>query len=89
MISYFDRVIEYLLEQKEIGKAVALLSSLNETMDSIMMKDRQIFAIQRILQNSSVPFGWTFGKGNERKRRSAFRVRVDPRISSTPHDAGR
>ena len=55
MISYFDRVIEYLLEQKEIGKAVALLSSLNETMDSIMMKDRQIFAIQRILQNSSGP----------------------------------
>ncbi len=55
MISYFDRVIEYLLEQKEVGKAVALLSSLNETMDSIMMKDRQIFAIQRILQNSSGP----------------------------------
>jgi hypothetical protein len=55
MISYFDRVIEYLLEQKEIGKAVALLSSLNETMDSIMMKDKQIFAIQRILQNSSSP----------------------------------
>ncbi|MBP1697892.1 MAG: HEAT-like repeat-containing protein [Deltaproteobacteria bacterium] len=55
MISYFDRVIEYLLEQKEVGKAVALLSSLNETMDSIMMKDRQIFAIQRILQNSSSP----------------------------------
>jgi hypothetical protein len=55
MISYFDRVIEYLLEQKEVGKAVALLSSLNETMDSIMMKDRQIFAIQRIVQNSCNP----------------------------------
>jgi HEAT repeats len=55
MISYFDRVIEYLLDQKEVGKAVALLSSLNQTMDSIMMKDRQIFAIQRILENSSGP----------------------------------
>jgi hypothetical protein len=55
MISYFDRVIEYLLEQKDVGKAVALLSSLHETMDSIMMKDKQIFAIQRILQNSSSP----------------------------------
>jgi len=55
MISYFDRVIEYLLEQKEVGKAVSLLSSLNETMDSIMMKDKQIFAIQRILENSSNP----------------------------------
>ncbi len=53
MISYFDRVIEYLLDQKEMGKAVALLSSLNQTMDSIMMKDKQIFAIQRILENSS------------------------------------
>jgi len=55
MISYFDRVIEYLLEQKDVGKAVALMSSLNETMDSIMMKDKQIFAIQRILENSSSP----------------------------------
>jgi hypothetical protein len=55
MISYFDRVIEYLLEQKEVGKAVSLLSSLSETMDSIMMKDKQIFAIQRILENSSSP----------------------------------
>ena len=55
MISYFDRVIEYLLDQKEVGKAVALLSSLDETMESIMMKDKQIFAIQRILENSSSP----------------------------------
>ena len=55
MISYFDRVIEYLLEQKEVGKAVALLKSLNETMESIMMKDKQIFAIQRILQGCSSP----------------------------------
>ncbi|HUL29625.1 MAG TPA: HEAT repeat domain-containing protein, partial [Thermodesulfobacteriota bacterium] len=49
------RVIEYLLEQKEVEKAVALLNSLNETMESIMMKDKQIFAIQRILEHSSNP----------------------------------
>ncbi len=55
MISYFDRVIEYLLDQKDVEKAVALLNSLNQTMDSIMMKDKQIFAIQRILENSSSP----------------------------------
>jgi hypothetical protein len=55
MISYFDRVIEYLLDQKEVGKAVALLSSLHQTIESIMMKDKQIFAIQRILENSSSP----------------------------------
>ncbi|MCJ7786073.1 MAG: HEAT repeat domain-containing protein [Desulfobacterales bacterium] len=55
MISYFDRVIEHLLDQQEIGQAVSLLSSLDETMESIMMKDKQIFAIQRILENSSSP----------------------------------
>jgi len=55
MISYFDRVIEYLLDQQEVGKAVSLLSSLDETTESIMMKDKQIFAIQRILESSSSP----------------------------------
>jgi len=55
MISYFDRVIEYLLEEKEIGKAVELLKSLNDTMDSMVLKDRQIFAIRRILEKSSSP----------------------------------
>ena len=53
MISYFDRVIEYLLEQKEVGKAVALLNSLNNTMESMVLKDKQIFAIRRILEKSS------------------------------------
>lgn len=53
MISYFDRVIEYLLEQKEVGKAVALLKSFNDTMESMVLKDKQIFAIRRILEKSS------------------------------------
>jgi hypothetical protein len=53
MISYFDRVIEYLLEQKEVEKAVALLNSLNNTMESMVLKDKQIFAIRRILEKSS------------------------------------
>ena len=55
MISYFDRVIEYLLEKKEVGEAVALLNSLNDTMDSMVLKDKQIFAIRRILEKSSSP----------------------------------
>jgi hypothetical protein len=55
MISYFDRVIEYLLEQKEVEKTVELLKSLNDTMDSMVLKDRQIFAIRRILEKSSNP----------------------------------
>jgi len=55
MISYFDRVIEYLLEQKEVGKTVGLLKSLNDTMESMVLKDKQIFAIRRILEKSSNP----------------------------------
>jgi len=55
MISYFDRVIEYLLEEKEVGKAVDLLKSLDGTMESMVLKDKQIFAIRRILEKSSSP----------------------------------
>ena len=55
MISYFDRVIEYLLEEKEVGKAVDLLKSLNHTIESMVLKDKQIFAIRRILEKSSTP----------------------------------
>jgi hypothetical protein len=55
MISYFDRVVEYLLEQKEVGKTVGLLKSLNDTMESMVLKDKQIFAIRRILEKSSNP----------------------------------
>ena len=68
MISYFDRVLQYLLEQKEVGKAVTLLKSLNETMESIMMKDKQIFAIQRILEKTSSPhYIELLGKAMEEK----------------------
>ena len=55
MISYFDRVIEYLLEQKEVEKAGSLLNSLSQTMESMVLKDKQIFAIRRILEKSSSP----------------------------------
>jgi len=53
MISYFERAIESLLEQKKLGKAVAILQNLNDAMESIAMKDKQIFAIRRIVQNFS------------------------------------
>jgi len=55
MISFFDRVIEYLLEQKEVEKAVTLLKNLDDTMESMVLKDKQIFAIRRILEKSSSP----------------------------------
>jgi len=53
MISYLDRVIEYLLEQKEVEKIVALLKNLNDAMESMVLKDKQIFAIRRILEKTS------------------------------------
>jgi hypothetical protein len=53
MISYFERAIESLLEQKKLGKAVAILQNLNDAMESIAMKDKQIFAIRRIVENFS------------------------------------
>ncbi len=55
MISYFERIIESLLEQGEVGKAVAVLKRLNETLESMALKDKQIFAIRRILETLSGP----------------------------------
>jgi len=55
MISYFERLIHSLLEQKEIEKVVTILRNLNETMESMALKDKQIFAILRILDASSSP----------------------------------
>ena len=55
MISYFDRVIEYLLEGKEVGKAVDLLKRLSDIIESMVLKDKQIFAIRRIIEKSSSP----------------------------------
>ena len=55
MISYLDRVIEYLLVQKEVEKIVTLLKNLNDAMESMVLKDKQIFAIRRILEKSSSP----------------------------------
>jgi HEAT repeat protein len=53
MISYFERIIESLLQQNEVGKVVTILENLNDTMESMVLKDKQIFAIRRILEASS------------------------------------
>jgi len=55
MISYFERLIHSLLEQKEVGKAVAILKHLNDTLESMSLGEKQAFAIQRILAASSSP----------------------------------
>jgi HEAT repeat protein len=53
MISYFERTARFLLEQREVRKAVAVLRKLNDTMESMVLKDKQIFAIRRILDTFS------------------------------------
>ena len=53
MISYFERIVCSLLEQKEVGKAATILKHLNETVESMVLKDKQILAIRRILEASS------------------------------------
>ncbi len=53
MISYFGRIIQSLLEKKEVGKVVAILKHLRYTMESMALKDKQILAINRILETSS------------------------------------
>ena len=55
MISYFERTIGSFHEQKEIRKTVVLLQKLNDTMESMVLKDKQIFAIRRILETFSNP----------------------------------
>jgi hypothetical protein len=55
MIAFFDRTVESFLEQGSPGKAVTILRNLSETMESMVLKDKQIFAIRRILEGASTP----------------------------------
>jgi hypothetical protein len=55
MISYFERINQNLLDQGEIGKAVAILKKVKETMESMVLKDKQIFAMYRILEAATNP----------------------------------
>jgi len=55
MISYFERTTGSVLGKREVRKAVAVLKKLNDTMESMVLKDKQIFAIRRILDTFSGP----------------------------------
>lgn len=55
MISYFERTTHFYLEQREVRKAVVILKKLNDTMESMVLKDKQIFSIRRILDSFSGP----------------------------------
>ena len=53
MISFFERLNQTLLNQKEIGKAARMLQRFKEAIESMVLKDKQIFAIRRILEGAS------------------------------------
>ncbi len=53
MISYFERTVESILDQGEVGKAAGILEKLNETSSLKGLKDTQTSAIRRILDASS------------------------------------
>jgi hypothetical protein len=53
MISFFERTIESILEQKKLEKGVDILNNLNNAVEAIALKDKQIFAIRRIVETFS------------------------------------
>jgi HEAT repeat protein len=55
LISYFERLNQNLLDQGEIGRAVAILKKIKETMEAMVLKDKQIFAMRRILEAATNP----------------------------------
>jgi hypothetical protein len=55
MISYFERIVQSLLEQEQMEKVVMILTRLKETMESMVLKDKQIFAFRRIFEASTNP----------------------------------
>lgn len=62
MISYFERTISSFFEQGEIPQALFVLKKLNEVLETMVLKDKQIFAIRRILETFSVPHSPEFVK---------------------------
>jgi hypothetical protein len=53
MISYFEQILTSLLERGLVGRSVTILQDLNDVMESMVLKDKQIFALRRIFEISS------------------------------------
>ena len=49
LISYFERIVKSLLEERQVGKAVMILNTLNDPNELGDLKEKQISAIRRIL----------------------------------------
>jgi len=55
MITFFDRALEFLVLQGEFKTAGKILKNLREILDSMALKDNQIFAINRIFEGAGSP----------------------------------
>jgi hypothetical protein len=55
MIAYFEKALLALLDEKETEKVAMGLKAITETMEAMVLKDNQIFALRRILQVPSSP----------------------------------
>ncbi len=53
IVSYFDRTVKSLLQEKQIQKAVAILENFQHMMSRIPLKEKQNNAVKRILQIAS------------------------------------
>ncbi|MFB3885940.1 MAG: HEAT repeat domain-containing protein [Thermodesulfobacteriota bacterium] len=69
MISYFERTVDSLLRGGEVGRTVKILKDLSQVIESMALKDKQIFAVRRILETSSgPPFVESLGKAMKSDR---------------------
>ena len=55
LISYFERILQALLDQGDVKKTISILEMLKEPLESMVLKDKQIFALRRILESSVSP----------------------------------
>jgi hypothetical protein len=55
MVAYFEKTLLALLDEKETEKVAMGLKALSETLEVMVLKDNQIFAVRRILQVPSNP----------------------------------
>ena len=55
MVTFFDRALEFLVLKGEFKIAGKILKSLREILDSMALKDNQIFAINRIFEGAGSP----------------------------------
>jgi hypothetical protein len=57
LISYFEQVLLKFFEWEEVGKVVGILNNLNDVLETMELREKQVFAIRRILE---IPSGVEF-----------------------------